>query len=78
MTFGVLDDYIDLAAVWKIGIAVLLISIIVPAAFSTAILGEARRKEGGATAASGAVLLGLGSVVVAAAVVVGIWAMTNK
>jgi hypothetical protein len=78
MIFGVLDDYIDLTALWKIGIAVLLVSIIVPVAFSTAIAGEGRRKEAGSSSASGTLMLGVGGLVVAAAVVIGIWAMTRK
>jgi hypothetical protein len=78
MTFGVLDDYIELTALWKIGLVVLLVAVIVPMAFSTAIVGEARRKEGGSAAIGGTVLLGVGGLIVAAAVVAGIWAMTQK
>ena len=78
MIFGVLDDYVDLTALWKIGIAVLLVSVIVPAAFSTAIVGEGRRKAGGQTGVRGIVMLGAGGLVVLAAVAVGIWAMTQK
>jgi hypothetical protein len=78
MTFGLLDDYIELGALWKIGLAVLLVAIVVPTAFSTAIVGEARRKEGGPAAVSGTVMLGVGGFIVCAAIVAGIWAMTQK
>ena len=78
MIFGVLGDYIDLHALWKIGIAVLLVSVIVPVAFSAAIVGEDRREKGGSGAVSGTVMLGIGGLVVATAVVIGIWAMTQK
>jgi hypothetical protein len=78
MIFGVLDDYIDFTALWKIGIAVLLVSIIVPVAFSTAIVGEDRRRHGGSGSATGTLMLGAGGLVVCLAVVIGIWAMTQK
>jgi hypothetical protein len=78
MIFGVLDDYIELTALWKIGLAVLLVAIVVPVAFSTAIVGEARRKEGGSAAIGGTVMLGVGGFIVCAAVVLGLWAMTQK
>jgi|tagenome__1003787_1003787.scaffolds.fasta_scaffold12469842_2 hypothetical protein len=78
MIFGVFDDYVDLAALGKIAIAVLLVSVIVPVAFSTAIIGEGRRKQGGTATAGGTVMVGVGVLVVVAAVIVGIWAMTSK
>jgi len=79
MIFGVLDDYIDLTALWKIGIAVLLVAIIVPSAFSVAIVGEDKRQnQGGFRSVSGTLLLGIGGIVVLCAVAIGIWAMTQK
>jgi hypothetical protein len=75
MILGVLDDYVDLGALWKIAIAVLVVSVVVPVAFSTAIVGEGRRRQGGA---GGTVLLGAGGLVVAAAFAIGIWALTHR
>jgi hypothetical protein len=79
MIFGVLDDYIDLTALWKIGVAVLLVAVIVPTAFSVAIVGEDRRQhEGGFRSVSGTLMLGIGALVVLGAIVIGLWAMTQK
>ena len=45
MIFATLSDYIDLTALWKIGVVVLLASVLVPVAFSVGIVGEARRED---------------------------------
>ena len=79
MIFGAFNDYVDLHALWKIGIAVLLVAAIVPTAFSVAIVGEDRRQRGGGSASvGGTLMLGIGGLVVCLAVAVGIWAMAQK
>ncbi len=81
MIFATLSDYIDLTALWKIGVVVLLASVLVPVAFSVGIVGEARR-EGAAThersSVSGLLMLAFGGLVCGAAIVLGIWAMLQK
>lgn len=78
MIFGVFSDYVDLHALWKIGIAVLLVAVIVPTAFSVAIVGEDRRQKGGSVSVGGTLMLGIGGLVVCLAVAIGIWAMAQK
>ena len=81
MIFATLSDYIDLTALWKIGVVVLLASVLVPVAFSVGIVGEGRREDAAAhqeTSPTGLLMLAFGGVVCAAAIALGIWAMLQK
>ena len=81
MIFATLSDYIDLTALWKIGVVVLLASVLVP----RRVLRRHRRRgaprEAAAhqeTSAAGLLMLAFGGVVCAAAIALGIWAMLQK
>ena len=80
MIFASFSDYVDPTALWKILAASVLVSVLVPVAFSTAILGQGRRDRGGAGhgSATGVLMLVAGGLVCAAAIGLGVWAMLQK
>ena len=79
MIFATLSDYIDLTALWKIGVVVLLGE----RARASLVLHRHRRRGARAktppthqgTSATGCLMLAFGGVVCAAAIALGIWAM---
>jgi hypothetical protein len=70
------SDYLPLSDLVKILIACVAVAVIAPAAVSVAVLGlDIRDKNRGA--AQGALLIGLGVIVLAALIAVGIYALST-
>jgi hypothetical protein len=81
MILASFSDYVDPTALWKIVAVSLLASVLVPVAFSAAILGQGRRDQAGITgggSAVGLLMLAAGGLVCAAAIALAVWAMLQK
>jgi len=81
MIFASFSDYVDPTALWKILAVSVLVSVLVPVAFSAAILGQGRREQAAATGGGsgvGLLMLVAGGLVCAAAIALGVWAMLQK
>ena len=81
MILASFSDYVEPTALWKIVAVSLLASVLVPVAFSVAILGQGRRDQPHATSGgrtAGLLMLVAGGLVCTAAIALGVWAMLQK
>ena len=81
MILATFSDYVDPQALGKVLAVTLLASVLVPVAFSAAIVGQERREEAsalGRSSAVGTLMVVCGVFVCVAAIALGIWAILQK
>jgi hypothetical protein len=76
MILGAFSDYLPLSDLVKIVIACIVVAVIAPTAVSVAVIGLDRR-EHNRGAAQGTVLIGVGVLVLAALIAIGIYALST-